>query len=221
MQDKTAILAATTPQDNSTYHSFLISRRDPDRPEQLLFNVVNLIEICKACKKSEKPWKCEHKSYNTSSNKSTAKRRETELLYPPNKKHIAMRELFGQAAGGSGGLIPDDDIQVLHSNICSIELPPRAIYLGIDPGGGGPGELGIVAMVETMTPEGPRTVVRIIFFLIQMIVITTSRFPPYQPLPPRRLRLTADRMLQLRARRELLPSVDSATRPSVCRHSLV
>lgn len=35
MQDKTSILAATTPQDNSTYHSFLISVRDPDTGKRI------------------------------------------------------------------------------------------------------------------------------------------------------------------------------------------
>ena len=160
MQDKTAILAATTPQDDSTYHSFLISRRDPDRPEQLLFNVVNLMEICKACKASEKPWKCTHKSYNISSNKSTAKRKETLLLYRENQKHVAMRELYGVAAGGSGGLIPDSDIEQLRNNISKLNKPARCIYLGIDPGGGGPGDLGIVGMVETITETGPKHMVR-------------------------------------------------------------
>lgn len=160
MQEKTAILAATTPQDNSTYHSFLISRKDPDRPEQPLFNVVNLMEICKKCRnESDKPWKCTHKAYNTSSNKGRSKIKETLTLYRDNQKHVAMRELFGQAASGTGGLLPAEYIEQFKNSISALETPPRCIYLGIDPSGGGLGELGVVAMVEDISARGMRFVV--------------------------------------------------------------
>jgi len=159
MQEKTAILAATTPQDNSTYHSFLISRRDPDRPEERLFNVVDLMEICKACKESEKPYRCTHKAYNTSSNKGRSQIKETLALYRDNQRHVAMRELFGQAASGAGGLFPQEYIDRFTNAVDSLDVAPRCIYLGIDPSGGGIGEMGVVAMIETAGPNGMRFMV--------------------------------------------------------------
>lgn len=180
MQEKTAILAATTPQDNSTYHSFLISRKDPDRPEQLLFNVVNLMEICRKCREnSDEPWKCTHKAYNTSSNKGRSKIKETLTLYRDHQKHVAMRELFGQAASGSGGLLPAEYIKQVSESVDALENPPRCIYLAIDPSGGGLGELGVVALVEDWGPKGMRFVVSycaacgLFFFLITQ--------PPFRP----------------------------------------
>ena len=95
MQDKTSILAATTPQDSNTYHSFLINVKDPETGK-LLFNVVLLIEVCKACRQpGKKAWKCTHKLGAMSGNKSAAKRNETLLFYRAEDKAIAQRELFG------------------------------------------------------------------------------------------------------------------------------
>lgn len=159
MQDKTSLLAATTPQDSSTYHNFLITRKDPNRPDKLLFNVVELMEICKACKQTNKPWTCTHKSYNISGSKSVAKREETLALYPENKKFLALRELFGQAAGGSSGLLSQEGIDQLHSHFVDLDHKAQCIYLSIDPGGGGDGRMGLTAMVDANTIHGPRVVV--------------------------------------------------------------
>jgi len=161
MQEKTSILAATTPQDNSTYHSFLINIKDPDTGK-LLFNVVHLVEICKACRNSSNPLGCTHKYDEMSGNKSAAKRKETMRFYRPEQKHIAQRELLGQQASGSTGLIPKERIERFSTSSVIIPLVPnfRCIYLGIDPGGGGPGELGIVGMAELVTDIGPKLVVK-------------------------------------------------------------
>lgn len=152
MQDKTSILAATTPQDNSTFHSHLINVRDPETGKRI-FNVVNLVEVCKSCLKSSKPWKCSHMSDRISGSKSEAARKQTMLFYRPGQKHVAMRELMGQQASDTSGLIPDEWIKTFHNSTVDIKDRPRAIYLGIDPGGGGPGELGVIGIAETLSPE--------------------------------------------------------------------
>lgn len=158
MQDKTSILAATTPQDNSTYHAFLIEVRDPDTGKRI-FNVVNLVEVCKACRRSAKPWKCTHMSDRISTVKSEAARRQTMLFYRAGQKHVAQRELMGQSATNSGSVLHEDWIQAFGASSIPLVTQPRCIYLAIDPGGGGPGELGIIAMVETASREGTRLAV--------------------------------------------------------------
>lgn len=161
---QTSILAATTPQDNSTYHAYLINVKDPETGKRV-FNVVNLVEVCKACLASAKPWKCTHMSERISGSKSEAARRQTMLFYRPGQKHVAMRELMGQQASGNGGLLASEWVEAFHASEVLLRDRPRAIYLGIDPGGGGPGELGVVGIVETMSMErGAQLAVGFLFF---------------------------------------------------------
>ena len=159
MQDKTSILAATTPQDTSTFQCHLINVKDPETGRKI-FNVINLVEVCKSCLVSAKPWKCSHMAERISGSKSEAARKQTMLFYRPGQKHVMMRELLGQQSSESGGLIPAIWIERFHTSEMVPEDRPRAIYLGIDPGGGGPGELGVIAVAETMSMQyGPRLVV--------------------------------------------------------------
>lgn len=160
MQDKTSILAATTPQDNTTYHAFLINVLDPDTNERI-FNVVNLIEVCKACKKTDKPWKCTHMADRISGSKSQASRDQTLLFYRDGQQAVALRELFGEQSKNTSGLLPEPWIERFLKSEIHIKDPVRALYLAVDPGGGGPGELGIVGIVETLSVEyGARLAVR-------------------------------------------------------------
>jgi len=132
--------------------------RDPDTGKRI-FNVVNLVEVCKSCRRSAKPWKCTPMSDRISTITSEAARRQTMLFYRAGQEHVAQRELMGQAASNSGNLIHDSWIGTLKTRCIDIVVPPRCVYLAIDPGGGGPGELGVIAMVETPTPVGDRLAV--------------------------------------------------------------
>lgn len=172
MQDKTSILAATTPQDNSTYHAYLINVKDPESGKRV-FNVVNLVEVCKSCLKTSKPWKCSHMSERISGSKSEAARKQTMLFYRPGQKHVAMRELMGQQNSETGGLIPVEWMENFHTSSIPVEDRPRAIYLGIDPGGGGPGELGVIGIAETISLEhGPRLAVSMCFVCVCVFFIS-------------------------------------------------
>jgi hypothetical protein len=176
MQKKTAILAATTPQDNSTFHAHLCNVRDPETNKRI-FNVVYLVEVCKACLKTAKPFQCTHMDDRISGSKSADARKQTMLFYGPGEKHVAMRELMGQQAGGNSGLLPQDRIERFHASSIIISDMPRAIYIGIDPGGGGPGELGIVGIAETMSMEyGQKLAVRFFFTFSNFIFLLPTLF---------------------------------------------
>jgi len=81
------------------------------------------------------------------------------LFYREGQKHVAQRELMGQSASNAGSVIHDTWIDTFAESSIPIVTAPRCIYLSIDPGGGGPGELGIIAMVETSTVHGTRLTV--------------------------------------------------------------
>lgn len=153
MQDKTSILAATTPQDNTTYHAFLLNARDKTTGERL-FNVVNLFEVCKSCLAGKTPWKCTHNQDRISASKSKAARDQTLALYRDGQQAVALRELFGQASKNTTNLIPTEHSDLFKKSTVHITDPVRALYIGIDPGGGGPGELGVVGIAETFDNQG-------------------------------------------------------------------
>lgn len=98
-------------------------------------------------------------AYNTSGNKTRSKIKETQALYRANQTHVMMREILGQSASGSGGILPQQYIDDFIKSVDTLENPPRCIYLAIDPSGGGTGELGIVGLIETWGNQGPRFMV--------------------------------------------------------------
>lgn len=106
MQDKTSILAATTPQDDNTYHAFLLNCRDRTTGERL-YNVVFLFEVCEDCLKGASPWKCVHNQDRISGSKSKAARDQTMEMFRDGQQSVMMRELFGQATKNTSTLIPE------------------------------------------------------------------------------------------------------------------
>jgi len=163
MQKKTSVLAATSPQGSNSYNNYLLSLKNPETGKSI-FNVVLLKEVCKSCRNTDKAYSCEHKSTAMSGNKSAAKRKDTLSFYRPNQKHIAMRELYGATTDGGGGLISERLIQRLQESTITVNGPVRAVYIGIDPGGGGEGKLGVCAMVETLSDRGAKLAVSLAHF---------------------------------------------------------
>lgn len=123
-------------------------------------------DICEACKKSASPWDCTHKNDSIGEWKSERKIRETMLFYKPEQRHLMMRELRGIPSDANRELLVRKvREQFRDAPPVSIQRAPRAIYLGIDPGGGGPGEMGLVATIESITEYGkPITAVGIFYF---------------------------------------------------------
>jgi hypothetical protein len=64
-----------------------------------------------------------------------------------------MRELFGQQNQNTSGLLHDAWMEKLLVSEIHIEDPVRCLYMAVDPGGGGPGELGVIGIVETISPK--------------------------------------------------------------------
>lgn len=156
MQPKTSILAATSPQDNTSFHAFMINVVDPSTNERV-FNVVNLVEVCKACLETETPWKCVHTQDRLSGSKSKAARDQTSLFYRNGQGAVQARELFGIASKNNTGLLPPAHVEMFFKSSVHISAPVPVLYLAIDPGGGGSGEMGVVGLVDTVITEGAQT----------------------------------------------------------------
>lgn len=167
MQEKTSILAATTPQDNTTYNAYLINLKDPETGESI-FNVVHLFEVCDDCRGTPHAWQCNHAPDRISGSKTRKSRTESLLFYQDGDEEIGGRELFGVGNKNSNNLLLSEVITKFRESVVEIRNPVRALYLGIDPGGGGPGDLGICGIVETMTESGSFLAVSFISFLLSV-----------------------------------------------------
>lgn len=183
MQTKTSLLAATSPKGaGNSYCSYLLKLKDGD---ELVFNVINLQEICKACR-AAKLDDCEHKGIIRSTNKSSKKQRLTMLMYSEGDADTAKEELLGQERSSKGGIIPDEYVEQFKHNVCELGHRPRAVYCSFDPGGGSStGQLGITMAVEINTiSEGVKLVVRIVFilFVCVLLVVLMSHSVRYHGL---------------------------------------
>lgn len=165
LQEKTSILAATTPQDNTSYNSFLISLKDPETNEHI-FNVVNLFEVCIKCRAGDKPWQCTHQPDRISGSKTRKSRDITKLFYSDGDGEIGGRELYGVGNKNTNNLLLTRLVQQFRKSSVKIQRRVRALYLAIDPGGGGPGDLGIVGVAETNGEQGPRLAVIFNFLFV-------------------------------------------------------
>ena len=173
MQTKTSLLAATTPQDNTTFHAALLNLIDPSTGKPV-FNVVNLVEVCPKCLLTDKPWKCTHRSDQISGSKSQYDRDITLLMFR-NAQSTAVRELFGQQTQSKDNLLQDEWIERFYKSSATFEHSVRALYMGVDPGGGGSGQMGVCVIAEVRpSPADARLAVSfsvstdLFFFFIQI-----------------------------------------------------
>ena len=66
------------------------------------------------------------------------------------QEHIYAREILGEIASGARSAYAAkllDRAKALQPYV--FKAPPRALYFGVDPGGGGPGEMGIGVVADT------------------------------------------------------------------------
>src|SRR5690606_10484230 len=126
----------------------LTQLKDPASGE-LIFNVVRIGQICKDCAKTETPWTCEHKNYMLPPWKSSGKTARMKAFYGEGDEHKLARETYGLIASGTRAVFAKRLVDEFERRpLYHIAQVPRIIYCGIDPGGGGPGQLGITFICE-------------------------------------------------------------------------
>jgi hypothetical protein len=165
MQEKTSLLAATSPKGAaSSYCSLLLNVKDADGEN--LFNVVRASEWCKDCLAKGISESCTHKTLARSSNKSQKKMKNTFLMYQDGDVDKAMEEMYGQEAKTKGGIIPDEKVREFKENVRQLTHRPRCVYISLDPGGGGKSsQMGVIIAAEINTASsGVKLVVS--FFIV-------------------------------------------------------
>jgi hypothetical protein len=147
-QRKTSILAVSTALDDENFFSGLTQLVDPDTGK-LIFNVCRIGQICKTCAASETPTACTHKNYLLPAWKSTTKTKRMKAFYGAGQDHVYAREILGEIASGARGAYNAKLLaRVRALPRYAMRAAPRALYFGIDPGGGGPGEMGCAVMAD-------------------------------------------------------------------------
>lgn len=148
MESKTTFHAATSPQTEDTYFSYLCGVRNA-RTGAPIFNTIYLTQVCKQCRKLGKVLECLHKRDKMSSNKNAATMEEAMQFYRPGvERMIAARENQGEVTSNKGLIISRYLVENWRKLIVSVRFPPRIIYLSVDSGGGSVGHMGVAAHVE-------------------------------------------------------------------------
>lgn len=146
-QTTCALIAISTALDDDNHYSALTKLVDPDTGNPL-FNVITLTQICEACKKTETPWLCNHRAFDVPPWKSERKQNKLKQMYKGNE-HRFQRETMGGIAGGGRAAFKTNLIENFKNAMpITITKKPNIVFVGCDPGGGGPSDLAITGMVQ-------------------------------------------------------------------------
>jgi hypothetical protein len=112
-----------------------------------LFKTIALVEVCADCKKRKVPEECTHMLLNKSELKTRERTAAALAMYPPEHRDIGEREILGMPGRVVGHLTEAEIEDFLTSAPYDIEFAPNAIFIGIDPGGGGKSHTAICAYI--------------------------------------------------------------------------
>lgn len=146
-QARTSFIAVSTALDDSNHYSALTKLVDKETGEPL-FNIMRIGQVCEPCQKTTTPWLCNHMAFDIPPWKSVKKQKRMEYIYE-GQQHRNLRENFGQIAGNGRQAFKQELIDKF------ARRPPQrilgkvnVIFLGADPGGGGPSDLAMTAMIR-------------------------------------------------------------------------
>ncbi len=146
-QTQTALLAISTALDDSNHYSALTKLEDSETGEPL-FNVIRVGQVCEACAKTTTPYLCNHKAYDIPPWKSVKKQKRFSTIYE-GQQYRNLRENMGVIAGSGRQAFKTELIDKFKSSLpITITRKPRVVFLGADPGGGGPSDLALTGMIQ-------------------------------------------------------------------------
>lgn len=120
-----------------------------------LYKTIALIEVCAECKKKQIPEACTHMLLNKSELKTHERTLAAMAMYPPEYKDVGEREILGMPSRPMGHLTDAEISDFMTSAPYDIEFAPNAVFIGIDPGGGGKSHTGICVFIYYPTPSIP------------------------------------------------------------------
>lgn len=146
-QTQTALLAISTALDEGNHYSALTKLEDKETGEPL-FNVIRVGQVCEACAKTTTPWLCNHKAYDIPPWKSAKKQKRFSYIYE-GQQYRNLRENFGVIAGSGRQAFKNDLLDKFKNALpITITRKPTVVFIGADPGGGGPSDLALTGMIK-------------------------------------------------------------------------
>lgn len=143
------LVALTTPKHGNDEFSRMVATRAEDG--SLYYNVIMMGDPCEDCAASQQPWTCTHKHHEIAAWKDPVRMARWQHAYVvANRMTDLMQENFS-----TGGM--KDNLVFNTKLVDALEKRPKvainsdvaAIYLAIDPAGGGPGsDMAITAIAQ-------------------------------------------------------------------------
>jgi len=146
-QVETALLAISTALDDANHYTALTKLIDKETNEPL-FNVIRIGQVCEACSKTSSPWLCNHMAYSVPPWKSQKRLKRMEYIYE-GQEFRNLRENMGVVAGSGRQAFNQKLIdKFVNAPKYKVIRKPNIIFIGADPGGGGPSDLAMTAMMN-------------------------------------------------------------------------
>lgn len=131
----TAILGISTAQDDLNYYSKLLNMKRPGTDE-LLFRVLKVGLACEACAEAGKSGSCDHRTNRLPPWKPASRHRMLQAIMGSDEAGFA-REALGEIASGDHYLYKAFIRHLVKNPRVPLDKPVGAVYLAIDPSGGG------------------------------------------------------------------------------------
>jgi hypothetical protein len=130
--DKTAMLAISTPDDETNYYTVLMEVKGPnDKP---LFKIIKIGMACESCEASGIP--CSHKIYRLPFWKPIARQEKLDAIYK-DRPELFAREILGQVVSSKEYILDGNMIRSLRERpLYKFNNPTFVVHIGIDPSGG-------------------------------------------------------------------------------------
>lgn len=150
----TAILGISTAQDELNYYSKLLTMKRPGTDE-LLFRVYKVGLACDACAEAGKSGSCDHRINRLPPWKPPARHRMLQAIMGSDESGFA-REALGEMASNDHYVYKAFIRNLVSNPRVVIDRPVGAVYIAIDPSGGGSGS--DYCLVATILYDGRHVV---------------------------------------------------------------
>mgnify|MGYP004034513353 FL=1 len=142
--ETTALIAISTPLDGLNFYSEMFELKGADGKP--LFNTLRVGLSCQKCQEEGKAESCTHMKDIIPPWKSAAKFDMVAAIYG-DRKDLLARESMGQITNDAASVFSQKLVDELMARPeWQLKNPPKYIFLGVDPNGGGSSDLAIISM---------------------------------------------------------------------------
>lgn len=163
----TVLLGISTPLDETNFYSMLLDMKRPDGTP--LFNVLTITLLCDDCQKAGL-LACPHKAELPAW--KSGERQELIASLMAGDRNMYIQENLGIVVRHNNSAFPREGVDRLAASAVSLSLAtqPDAVYLSIDPAGGGQSSMAVVA--SSFLPSGGTLIIgadEVRIFLVSLV----------------------------------------------------